>query len=266
VEEILALSRILVALIFLVYASWSDFKTREVANSVWVVFAPLAFILTFAQFLFFPPGDTTQSLINYGISLAVTSTFAITLFYVGAFGGADAKALICIALAIPLYPDPIRPLSNFVSPIFPITIFSNSVIVAALSVFYALFRNFVWKQRTGRKFFDGYENESIGRKMLALVSGYKVKVEDLKNSFLYPLEDLQTTESGETAKRLLLFPKDENRDEIIERLVKATREGPMQNMVWATPGLPMLIFITIGLILALTVGDLVWIGIGQILA
>jgi len=273
-EELLSWARIIISLIFLVYASWSDFKTREVSNNVWVVFAPIAFVLTFAQFLFFPPsprlflgtnGDELLAMINYGISIAISSIFAITIFYVGAFGGADAKALICLALALPLPPDPIKPLSDFVSPIFPITIFSNSVIVAALSVFYALFRNLLWKQRTRQQLFEGYERESLGRKALALLCGYKVSVADLEKSFLYPLEDVQTTQEGEMKRRLLLFPRDEAQEEIVERIVKAEKEGKIRNTVWATPGLPMLIFITIGLILAFTLGDIIWILIGQII-
>lgn len=278
-EELLSWARIIVPLIFLVYASWSDFKTREVSNNVWVVFAPLAFLLTFAQFLFFPPvGDTFQSMIYYGSFFAVTSVFSIALFYVGAFGGADAKALMCIALAIP-EPSLIEalsdfssstfhialPLSGFVSRIFPITVFSNGVIVAAFSVFYALFRNLLWRQRTGQRLFEGYKNESFGRKALTLLCGYKVSVADLKKSFLYPLEDFQMAHSGEAERHLLLFPRDENREEIVERLVKAESEGKLQNSVWATPGLPMLIFITIGFILALTIGDIIWVVISQIL-
>ena len=273
-EELLSWARIIVSLIFLVYASWSDFKTREVSNNVWVVFAPIALSLTFAQFLFFPPsprlflgtnGDEIVAMINYGISFAISSIFAIAIFYVGAFGGADAKALICLALALPLPPDPIKPLSDFVSPIFPITIFSNSVIVAALSVFYALLRNLLWKQRTRQQLFEGYERESLGRKTLALLCGYKVSIADLEKSFLYPLEDVQTTQEGGLKRRLLVFPKDEAREEIVGRIVKAEKEGKIQNIVWATPGLPMLIFITIGLILAFTVGDIIWILIGQII-
>jgi len=278
-EEMLSWARIIVTLVFLCYASWSDFKTREVSNNVWIIFAPIAFLLTAAQFLFFPPiGDVFQSMIYYGLSFAITSVFSIALFYVGAFGGADAKALMCIALAIP-EPSSIKalsdfssaafhitlPLSGFVSFIFPITVFSNGVIVAALSVFYALFRNLLWRQRTGQRLFEGYKNESFGRKTLTLLCGYKVSVADFKKSFLYPLEDAQTIPSGETERRLLFFPKDENRDEIVDKLVKAESEGKIQNMVWATPGLPMLIFITIGLILAFSVGDIVWIVISQIL-
>jgi len=47
--------------------------------------------------------------------------------------------------------------------------------------------------------------------------------------------------------------------------MKAKDEGKIEDAVWATPGLPMLIFITIGFILALTIGDLVWITISQFL-
>ncbi len=265
-EEVLSWTRVLVSLIFLAYASWSDYRTREVSNNVWVVFAPVAFLLTFAQFLFFPSvGDVLQSMIYYGISFTITCAFSIALFYVGAFGGADAKALICIALAMPLPLRAVEPFSGFVSFIFPITVFSNGVIIAASSVFYALLRNFLWRLKTDENLFEGYEDESFGRKALTLLCGYKVSVAYLKKSFMYPLEDFQTTEQGEIRRHLLLFPKDEEREEIVERIVEAENTARIGNGVWATPGLPMLIFITVGLILALTIGDIVWIAISRVL-
>lgn len=265
-EEILSWSRIILSLIFLTYASWSDFKTREVSNNVWIVFAPFVFLMTFAEFLFFPPvGDMIQSMVYYGISFGITTIFSITLFYVGAFGGADAKALMCIALAIPVPTKVIKPLSGFVSRFFPISVFSDGVIVASLSVFYTLLRNLLWKQRTGQRLFRGYENESLGRKILTLLCGYKVPVTDLEKTYLYPLEDFRKNRHGEMERRLLLFPRDEDRDAIVEKILKAKCEGKIQNEVWATPGLPMLIFITIGLILALTIGDIVWLVLSQIL-
>ena len=59
-------------------------------------------------------------------------------------------------------------------------------------------------------------------------------------------------------------PKDEGRDEIVQRLSKASKEGKIGSKVWATPGLPMLIFVTVGLITALSLGDIVWILVGHI--
>jgi preflagellin peptidase FlaK len=279
-ETILSSTRVLVSLVFLAYASWSDLRTREVSNNVWLLYAPIAFLLTFAQMLLYPPirGDVLQSLIFYGASFVITSVFSIILFYLGAFGGADAKALMCIALALPdpSFMNPLTdfvashlqvsiPLSGYVSFIYPITVFSNGVIIAAFSVLYALIRNVIQRERTGLKLFEGYRNASFGRKALALLCGYKVTVTDLKKSFLYPLEDVIAASSGTKERILLLFPKDESREEIVERLSKAEEEGTLQGRVWATPGLPMLVFITVGLFVALTLGDIVWMAIGLFL-
>jgi preflagellin peptidase FlaK len=247
--------RVTLCLSFFVYASMSDLRTREVSNKVWVVMAPLALTLTLFQFALF----SSKSLSLFIISFAITATLSVVLFYVGAFGGADAKALICLALALPYYPNYLLSSSVFLSPIFPLTVFSNGVLLAAFSVFYAALRNYMWKLRTGAKLFEGFENESIWRKILVLMTGYKVDSATLeKNAYVYPLEDIAITETGENERRLLSFPKDESREAIVARILSAWREGKLQNGVWVTPGLPLLIFITAGLIIALVFGDIIW--------
>ncbi|MFB0501884.1 MAG: A24 family peptidase C-terminal domain-containing protein, partial [Candidatus Bathyarchaeia archaeon] len=252
---ILDSARVLLCLFFMIYASWSDFRKREVSNRVWAILAPSAFALTSLQFFMFTP-DLLQI---YLLSFVVTSALSIAIFYAGAFGGADAKALISLSLALPSYPvDLIEPYSSPVSPLsqtfFPITVFSNAVLLAALSVVYIVARNYVWRTKTGKKLFEGFEKESKWRKILVLLCGYKVDIAELeKKEHLYPLEDFDENE-----KKLLVVPKDEGREEIVERIRKARSEGRLQNGVWATPGLPMLIFVTLGLVVALIYGDLVW--------
>lgn len=248
---------------FLFYASWSDYKTREVSNTVWILFAPLAFALTFleisiCEFPKFPP------YLMYGMCFGLTAAFAIILFYSGGFGGADAKALMCLALALPFHPENLFiPLSREISPIsqtfFPITVFSNSVLLAAATAVYMFLRNLFWHKRTGRKLFgEGHGNESFGRKFLVLITGYKVSVNNLKEKWhLYPLEDVEDVED-ELKRKLVVLPKDEGRKAIVKRLARAVEAGKIQDLVWATPGLPMLIFITAGLIMALLFGDIVW--------
>jgi len=267
-QQILSWSRIITSMVFLVYASYSDFKTREVSNSVWILFAPMAFILTLAESLLFgldlPVSfgltEPLDSLAFYGFSVAIVSAFSILLFYAGAFGGADAKALMCLALALPTLPSVIEPWwTNLASPIFSITVFSNAVVLAALSVVYALLRNFIWKLSTGSKLFAGFENEAVWRKIMVLMTGYKIELAALeKKTHFYPLEDIATKETGEDERRLLVFPKDETQETIMARVLSAAREGKIQDGVWVTPGLPLLIFITVGLIIALFLGDFVW--------
>ena len=257
---ILSMARTSLALVFLLYSSWSDWKTREVSNKVWLLFAPSAFALTIIELVLYDP----SKLVLYSICFCLTAAFAIILFYSGGFGGADSKALMCLALAVPFYPENVlMPVTREISPIsrmfFPITIFSNAVLFAAATAVYIVLRNTVWRQKTGIKLFEGdHEKEGWGKKILVLVTGYKVSVSKEKWHF-YPLEDIEESAEGKFRRELVVLPKDEGRNVIVERLEKAIRAGKIQDRVWATPGLPMLIFVTAGLITALIFGDIVWI-------
>ena len=249
-------ARTILCLSFLIYAAWSDFKTREVSNKVWITLGPLALALTVFQFFVFAP----ELLLTYFISFVVTSALALGIFYAGGFGGADAKALMCISLALPVYPNYFLPQPpGLFSPVFSLTVFTNGVLIGALSVFYALFRNLLWKAGNKGGLFEGLERESLGRKILSLLSGYKVKFSKLEKGHMYPLEDIQVDDEGKKKNTLLVFPKDEEREEIVMRLLKNAEKEKNNGWVWATPGLPLLIFITTGLVIALVYGDIVWI-------
>ena len=261
-QIILEIARTALALFFLIYASWSDYKTREVSNSIWILFAPPAFALTFTEVFLHEPSQ----LLSYGISFGLTAALAVVLFYSGGFGGADAKALMCLALVLPFYPE------NLLSPIsgepslisqnfFPITVFTNSVLLAAATAVYMLIYNIFWHKKTGRKFFEeDHQKESLGRKILVLITGYKVSVHKLKEKWhLYPLEDVKGNVENGFKRKLVLIPREENRNAIVDRLSRAVDAEKIQDLIWATPGLPMLIFITAGLIITLFFGDIVWI-------
>lgn len=259
-QFLIAAIRISLSLLFLIYSSWSDYRTREINNWVWVLYAPPAFVLTFAELFHFSP----DLLPFYGLCFLLTSAFAVILFYAGAFGGADAKALMCLALALPFYPHRITAPFFGVSPLmqffFPLTVFSNSVLLAALSAVYMLFHNLFWRLWKGKPLFDGdLRSASAARKFLVLLTSYRASVERLKEKWhIYPMEDVKKAEDGRTQRRLMLFPRDEGREAIVDRLSRAVEAGEIDELVWVTPGLPMLIFITAGLIIALFVGDMVW--------
>jgi preflagellin peptidase FlaK len=269
-QELFAAAQVAISLCFLLYASWSDYKTREVTNRVWAVYAPIALALSLAQFLLYD----SSKLLPFGLSFGVTAVIAILLFYTGGFGGADSKAMMCIALALPfsvgtLVP-PLSPLgeSPLAQNIYPLTVFSNGVLFAAAIAIYMLLYNVVWHAKNRRKLFEGtLAKESIGKKILVVITGHKVPLAKLKATWhIFPLEDVQE-ENGENPpiRTLLVVPKDEGRDDIVARLSRASDEGKIGKNVWASPGLPMLIFITTGLIAALLVGDVVWILISAIL-
>jgi preflagellin peptidase FlaK len=202
----------------------------------------------------------------YALSFGVTAGLAFLLFYTGGFGGADAKALMCIALALPFAPiafftpilfEGLSPISQL---IYPITIFGNAVLFAAASGIYMILRNVFWHKKNGAKMFSGtLASESLGKKLLVLITGYKMTVAKLKEKWhIFPMEDIEETGENSLKRKLIVIPHDEGRDKIVEHLSNAAEAGKIDAYVWATPGLPMLIFVTLGLIVALFFGDMVW--------
>lgn len=249
-----------VSLAVLVYASWRDYVCREVSNKVWVIYAPIALALTLTELVLYEP----SSLPWYGLSVGVTVAVALLLFYTGGFGGADSKALMCIAIALPFAPLTLfRPvITAAISPqanlIFPVTIFSNAVIFAALTGIYMIIRNVAWHKKRKVPMFPGtLKSESMGKKILVLITGYKMPITQLKAKWhIFPMED--TDEPSVEKRKLVIVPREEGRDKIVERLSNAADNKSIDSYVWATPGLPMLIFVTLGLVVAVFFGDIVW--------
>ena len=263
-------SQVAVTVAILLYSSWSDYKTREVSNWVWAIYAPIAIALSVSDLLLF---DQSKILL-FGVSVGFTVGLAFLLFYSGAFGGADSKALMCIAFSLPFAPVTFFTpfVANSLSPIsqviYPITIFGNGVLFAAASCVYMILRNYVWHKKNGKEMFTGtLAHESIWKKFLILITGYKVTVAKLKEKWhIFPLEDVETERESALKRKLVVIPSEDGRAGIVERLSIASQDGKIDTYVWATPGLPMLIFITAGLIVALFGGDLVWMLVRFILA
>jgi preflagellin peptidase FlaK len=266
-QAALITAKIVVSLGVLFYASWSDYKTREVSNRVWAYYAPVALVLSLAELLIYDVSMLPFMALSFGL----TTVFALLLFYTGGFGGADSKAFMCIALALPFSTDALFTpiLGASVSPIaqyiFPLTIFSNSVLFAAASGIYMILRNIIWHKKVGKKMFEGsLAKESFVKKLLVLITGYRMKVGVLVAKWhVYPMEDVEDV-TGD--RKLVIVPKEDGRDGIVQRLTKAIQEKQIDEYVWATPGLPMLIFVTLGLIVAVFFGDIIWLLVRAIVA
>ena len=255
-------AQVSVSIAILIYASWRDYKCREVSNRVWAIYLPIATALSTVDLLLFD----SSKLLLFGISVGFTVGLAFLLFYSGGFGGADSKALMCIAVALPFAPVAIFTpiISGSLSPIaqyiFPLTIFGNGVLFAAASIFYIFVRNVVWHKRNGKKMFMGtLATESVGKKILVLITGYKVTIDKLKEKWhIFPMEDVSEIEELTVKRKLVVVPNEDGRNKMVERLSDAVKAGKIDSYIWATPGLPMLIFITAGLLVALLFGDVVW--------
>ncbi|MEM2110809.1 MAG: A24 family peptidase C-terminal domain-containing protein [Candidatus Bathyarchaeia archaeon] len=252
--EWLEYARIGLSISFLSLSSIYDLKTREVPNWIWVLFAPLGFTLTLLQFSFF---GENLFLVLWALSFMVTTGLSLLLFHLGFFGGADAKALICLSIAMPVYPYSMKSYLNIQSPFFPISVFSNAVLASSLLILGIASHNLLRVIQNRKGLFEGLEKESYWKKVVVFFTGYKVDIDRLgKGSHHIPLEHFSKDENGKTARRLKISAR--LQDEESEQKDSLGEFCELRNRkIWATPGLPFLVFITAGFISALILGDVI---------
>ena len=230
-------------------ASFFDLRTRQVPDKVWLLPAPLSAALT-ALWLAYEPWELSNVL----LSLGLVALIGVLGYYSGLMGGADAKALFFIAISTPIYRyGPLLPMHPFP----PVATFSNALALSGLSPIYMLVRNLAWRLRTGRSFFEGIEASPLA-KALALLAGYKMRVEELREAeFVFPME-VVAEEGGAPRRKLVVFVRLREEEELFRRAVKAVEEGTIRDYIWVSPGLPLVFFITVGYLLALAIGDLLF--------
>ena len=113
----------------LIYASYQDLKTRNISNNLWLFMLLIAIpFIIYNLFIFH-----ISFLPTLLYSFFFTFTLSYFFFVLHLFGGADAKALICISLLIPSCS-----LSNIP---FTITVLANTILISLIVVFTLFFYN-----------------------------------------------------------------------------------------------------------------------------
>ena len=149
------------------------------------------------------------------------------MWRLGLFGGADAFALIALAVIAPM-----ATISENV--ITPFTALSNAAILFVIPFLMNIIRNTI-AQIKGERIFEGFD-ESVGKKIAAVVMGYKAK----NPKFGFAIEK---TENGKKKLDLALHHAE-------------NQEFCTKPNTWITPGIPYLLLITGGFIIQIFYGDI----------
>lgn len=155
-------------------------------------------------------------------------------------GGADAKALLCLSIVFPSYPD----LSPYVLIGVPIDIAQYLFPFSLLVLFNAALLSLAVPVML---FF--YNLAKGDRKVPVMFFGYRIPVDEARKKFVWPLEYV---EEGRRVFRILPRSLDSYDKEYDELKALGAEE------IWVTPKIPFLIPITVSLLFSALVGNIIF--------
>ncbi len=232
---------------FLLYSCYTDLQTRRVSNQVWKVMLIGGGL--FAAYDIINTG--MPALLGLVLSVGIIFIFVYILFQFGAFGGADAKCLIVLAIIIPVYPllefsgveYPLTgiPLIN----LFAFTVFGNAILLTIVVPLGLFFYNLI-----------ALKPRDILKNPAYLFVGYKTDISKLQGRHIKLIHERFLVDSVLQTR----FKRGgvDIEEDTIKELETFAHNDLMDRHVWVTPGMPFIIPITLGFYTAIFFGDLIF--------
>jgi preflagellin peptidase FlaK len=119
------------------WAAWRDVQTRRVPNRTWYPMVALGVVLLAWELAGHLPPSTFQDrryLLRVALSVGLVAPLSYVFWRIGGFGGADAKALMALALVAPTFPtyhlpSTALPIVETALGVFSMTVLTNTVLV-----------------------------------------------------------------------------------------------------------------------------------------
>jgi preflagellin peptidase FlaK len=119
----------------LAIAAWRDVRTRRVPNAFWYPLIGLGIALLAWEWFTFGPGFQRDRLVQATLlSVGIVVPLSYLFWRFGAFGGADAKALMALAVLFPTYPVFYFPTEAFPLVVSTVGVFSLTILTNAVFV------------------------------------------------------------------------------------------------------------------------------------
>jgi len=237
-----------VLLVALGAAAWQDIKRREVDDAIWLLSIPAALSTSICEAVL---GIADPILL--AVSLTLAFSLGLFLNHFGFYGGADVKALLLIAAALPCYPSGMSlPLWRF----FPLPFLAVLAAATIFSVAYpiSIFISNLMLMVRGDSPLKGVEERNPFRKLLLLMTARRIPVEELEGSLKhFPAEKISVEDGVPKRKPVLFIHAEADVDGMVRELKKHKHRDIHKDGVLASPTIPMVAFLEVASILLLLI-------------
>jgi hypothetical protein len=232
--------RTIITVITLGFASYTDIRTREVHDKVWI-FPGIAALLIDVYELYMGYTAIQVALINIGFMIILSSI----LWYFNLFGEADIIAFILLAIIHPR--TPLYDFRGFTPLLFSFTMIANTAISGVLMAFYTFTIN-IFSMLSGLDLFERHKEASGLKKVIMLFTGRNKQIDSIRGPpFEYPLEV-----NGE-----LIIKPDIFDDYEANNLFNLYRETGIRRL-WVSSTIPYIVVLLLGYLLSVFYGDVMF--------
>lgn len=296
----------LVAVPAIGWAAYRDLRTRRVPNALWAPLALFAILLLAWEGLRLTGSPFVRLwALRVALSVAIVVPLAYGFWYVGGFGGADAKAFMVLALLLPTFPtyqvgSTLYPVVTTDVGVFSLSVLTNTVLVALVYPFALAGRNLLQGELSLVMFLGRpvpvERIPALHGSLLETPDGFTRNGLDLDALRMYlrwrglSLSELREDPSLSDPATLPDDPNDPTDGAVMtdgsgdpwgaaafledidssaygtspEQLRAGLDVLVTADTVWITPGIPFLVPTFVGLLVGLTVGDLLYFVLGAI--
>ena len=237
----LDLARNAVSVLLLVYACVQDLKSREIDDRTWRALFVSAVALNSIGVLV-----GTVDAVAW-LTLATLQSLAFwALYRLGAYGGADADCLMCLSFLYPTTFDLLTKGLNAAGFTTAVSTFDNAIVLSLIYVPLNLLENTGLMLR-GVNVYEGLEQESVLRRVGALFLLRKTSLSELSvdGEKFVPAERLD-----DQGSRHIAFYNNVNDAQPTGSQARGS------NYEFATPLMPLLLYILMGFLVAKLYGDI----------
>lgn len=242
-EHALYYARSIVSIVLLSISSFQDVKKREIDDRVWIVFIGLALFINLAGVL-----EGLVDPLGWIMLTGLQSALFIALYYLGAFagafGGADAKSLICLSIMHP------TSITGFMIDLSmgrltePLSALNNALILSLIFPVFNLLWN-VYMKIKGVELFEGLEKEGFHKRFLALFLLMKIRFSHYRSN---PSKFTLAEKYSRSGVRRIVFMK-----ALKDDVVRGFKDD---DYVFTNFLIPFQVFILLGFVIRLVYGDI----------